>query len=707
MNNFSNKLLLSIKDIFSTDLTKISSYLQNFPEIEGLAELENSVINKTLLNESNNIILTINKFLWNSIELADIEWKDKLVDISLILFLSKNISKFHLLALIGQFKAKQLINSDFISLYSYLFFSQSNNDFKSWLNQIKSDSETLGTDFPTLAVIIANYEEFFTTEVDDYWNNLSSIIDSLEQRKEFNAEIIESCSDQELEDILPFVNWQEKKKITKIIVKRNLKKISNFKDDKEVNKVFNDSKTLKQLPVSYPVLEDKIQELPMTAITDKTFENVPQQLISKWAPKFVYSVSEPETNPQIQILFPGGKHIGHSGIIIKSKKGSLLLDFGMSVVNNSLPKWMPILDYVDAVLLSHAHGDHSGAVPLLMNNNPELPIISKTETKKLANILWHGNSSVISRNYPKSILKQDPVLRAIVNRKNINQAVDNFVEIKPKESISPFPGCEIKTWDASHLFGSVAFEITIGSKRMLYTGDFNADGTSIFPGSNFPTDVDSFIFDGTYYGREQNTQIYPTLKDVLKSSKRVLIPAFSLGRSQELLFQLKKMQAHKKWKIYMTGMGGRVTTDLNLATGMGQPTDKSGLHIVPRLEQDELFTEGSIVIAGQGMLQAGGSRSLLDYSANDEDTSVVFCGFQAPYSLGFNLQAGHSYLKEKYKQQIFRISMSGHTSPNTLNTILDNTSGHKIVVHAPDESDKLRKKEGIITPHELDPFILK
>ncbi len=710
MTNLTLTYLKNLRTIVDSEiLTK--SQIKNITEpLESIEELNDIIIalkDKNPFKKENGVLLKLQKILWNELDINDLPWKDQLLYIIYIYYLSNKLPFIHVLSLFSKMRAFKLFSAHDIPYFSYLQLDEKSLriQFDDWLSFVKDNAEELSSEFPSLEDCVNTYKELFSDEVPDHWNQISSIINSLLERKEFMNELLDSCSEQDLEDIIDWINWSKKKEITKRIIAFRLKKVKDFNNGELLDKTLNSNK-ITSLPLSYSVLDESVQKLPMTAVTDKMFENVPQQYISKWAPKFVYSVSEPETSPNIQILFPGGKHIGHSGIVVKTKKGAVLLDFGMSVVNNTLPRWIPVLDYIDVVLLSHAHGDHSGGLPLLMKNNPELPIIAKSETKKLINPLLHNNSTILSRNYPKSVIKNDPVLKHLINRKKINNALDNIYEIKPKESISLFPDFEIKSWDASHLFGSVGYEINIAGKRLLYTGDFNADGTSIFPGANFPTDVDTFIFDGTYYGREPISTSFPTLKTVLRQSKRVIIPAFSLGRSQEILFQLKKMQAHKNWKIYMTGMGGKIATDLNMVSGMGQPTEITGLHVVPRLESVEEFTEGTIVIAGQGMLQNGTSRDLLDFTAGDEETGVVFCGYQAPYSLGFDLINGNGYLKSKYKQKLFKVKMSGHTSPETLNTILDNTSGSKIVVHAPVDRENLMYKDDIIIPSQKEPFFV-
>lgn len=701
MNELTLEDIKNIKLILNkSSKTEFANYINKFAEIEGIEDIVTLITSKKI-KEDNNILLTIYKILWHEIEIDEVEWSESLFELSLILFLTKNLGNHHFRSLWNKLYSKSLIKSANIVHFSFLSYNESQMEFKLFLDLNKEKAEMLGSDQPLLNEIIDIFEQLTETSVPEYWSDLGAIIESIRSRPEFADEILDSCSFEELEDLSYWIPFTERKNITRMIIKESLDDCKNLES---LTKEFESSELLKQLPYNLNVLGDKIELLESNPIKEDTFTNVPKQFINTWAPKFVYgSIKVPEVSPQIKIYFPGGRHIGHSGILVKTKIGSILLDFGMSVVNNSLSSWLPLIDYVDAVLLTHGHGDHSGAIPLLMENNKELPIITRPETKKLITPLWFNSASILKRNYNRAVLKNNSVLRAVTKKKNINQALDNIYEIKQKETIKLFPNFEVTSYEASHLFGSVGYEMNIAGKRILYTGDFNADGTKIFSGTNFPTDTDGFIFDGTYFGRQNNNfnqsvHKETTLKEVLNDSKRVLIPAFSLGRSQEILYQLEKIDAHKKWKIYMTGMGGRIATELNLVAGMGKPTENLGLHIVPTLKKEEQFSENTILIAGQGMLQAGTSRKFLDYTASDEETSVVFCGFQAPGSMGNQLLNENPYLKNKYRQKMHRIKMSGHTSSETLDKILDKNIGKKIVVHAPEEAVIDEKKSGVTIP---------
>ena len=118
------------------------------------------------------------------------------------------------------------------------------------------------------------------------------------------------------------------------------------------------------------------------------------------------------------------------------------------------------------------------------------------------------------------------------------------------------------------------------------------------------------------------------------------------------------------------------------------------------------FKEKSVVIGGQGMLQAGTSRKLLEYSAEDSNTSVVLCGYQAPNTLGYWLGNKHPALISKFSQKLYNISLSGHTPGNNLSEFVDNVKGKKVMVHAPKGAYQSKARKDVLLPSEIEPFPL-
>ncbi|HKZ41431.1 MAG TPA: MBL fold metallo-hydrolase, partial [Candidatus Hodarchaeales archaeon] len=361
--------------------------------------------------------------------------------------------------------------------------------------------------------------------------------------------------------------------------------------------------------------------------------------------------------------------------------------------------WAPHYQYLDAVFVTHAHLDHSGAIPLVMSSR-KLPWFSTKETKLLCSMLWKDMNRITRGNPGLEKHPSFSLLSAVTRSENIENALDNFYPLAPKESIQVLPNVEVTAHSAAHIFGSVGYEISIDGRRILYTGDFNSEGVGPFAGSQFPNDIDAVMFDGTYYGRtEERKSPQDQLKEILKESKRLLIPAFSAGRAQDVLYYLYRAgvfsSSGQGLRVIMTGMGGKIAETMRM--GKAVKAGDRNLRFPSGINPDE-FVEGTIVIAGQGMLQAGLSRTLLDETASDPDTGVVLCGYQAPQTLGWHLSQKHPYLTRKYQQRIHKISISGHTTGHALDQWMSEISGKKIMVHAPETHDGQLKRDDIIIP---------
>ena len=706
MNNLKEQCIILTKIFKEPTFALYNELLSYWSDINGMKELliENTDLNDDKKYSMNEVLLSVRKLLWKEISLDEFNQKEETLLISIFLLKKNLINKAEFLALWNGFVSAGLLSNEQIPLYFYTYTTDKINNapFDIWGNELLSWTAELGVPIPPLSTALSIYKELLNKNVNDRWERYLSIIEAIHIYSEYIHDTLEHSEDEDLFNLLPWLEVDEKEKVTEYLLDKALNALSKplTLDNFEKGSII-----LKDMPFSVNVLKTRISELPAKPLTMDMLAKVPEDLVQVLAPKFSYT--RPTRSPKIRIFFPGGPNIGHSSILIKTTQGLLLFDFGLSVVNNSIAKWTPLLQQLDAVFLSHAHLDHSGAIPFLLDNSKDLPWFALKSTKTLCSLLWQDTLNLLRNNMNIGVLKANKIISHIANKESLENALSHFHELKLGDTISILPDIEITTYEASHLFGSVGYEINIAGKRIFYTGDFNADGTSIFTGAKFPTDCDMTLFDGTYYARYNNyADSVAELTNLLKNSKRIIIPAFSMGRSQEMLFQVIKAGIDKNWRIYITGMGATIAQSLNVVKNViNNNKESKNIKFVPTIKEED-FTEKTLVIAGQGMLQAGVSRKLLDYSAKDPETSIALCSYLAPNTLGWHLLNKNPYLQQKYKQNIVKLAVSGHTTGNTLDKFIDNLAGKKVIVHAPEGSYEQRKRDDVLVPYDLEPFPL-
>lgn len=638
----------------------------------------------------------LREILWNIRPIEDLENWPKLSLKIFLLYEGGRILYEEFVSLIKILSSKGIIERELLPYYISILVDWNEN----WFYQQKQWHYELAFGIPHLPDLVEAFSKINPNDdVPENIKTLSSLVSTIRKRPEDFFSHIEEYPTKILQDLLDWTNPEHNVKISNEILKR---KMTKYKSWEEVDKDFENDEFLGEFPTSFNVLGENIREIGQVPFDSELATKIPQNLLMDWLPKFTFS--RPQTEERISLHFPGGPHIGHSSILVKAKHGMILLDFGMSVLNNRIPQWNHILSKVDAIFLSHAHLDHSGALPIFQSIAPKVPIFATKETKLLSEILWNDTANVLKSTWDKKALQSNFFLNELIREKNIISALQNITEIEIGQSLSVLPNLEITPYHASHLFGSVGFDINFGGKRIFYTGDFNADGTPYFSGAKFPIeDQKALLFDGTYYGRYtdpvNNSEI---INEMLREHNRLLIPAFSVGRTQEVLYQLLKQELDPKWKIYVAGMGVKVIRKLQF--NFNPNGRKNKIEMVPTIEPED-FTENTIVISGNGMLQAGTIRKLLDATAQDEETGVILTGYQAPNTLGFQLLTGNEKIKSLYRQRVAKVSLSGHTSAQTLEHILQDFSGMKVIVHSPRGTGKESGPE-VKTPEKLKNYVL-
>ena len=444
-----------------------------------------------------------------------------------------------------------------------------------------------------------------------------------------------------------------------------------------------------------PILQPHLSMIDAKAVSMEKLAKLPKKVMKEYAS--IQAYSSPSVAQKIRITFLGGGNIGNMGILIQHDNNAILIDYGMSVSNNSIPRWHPALRSVKAVLVTHAHLDHTGGLPYLITPENGKRWYATQSTQILTEKLLKSTTSILRIN-GITRKKATPLQASYLNNKNLINLMNVYHPLKPNETIEVSPGFEVTPYHASHIFGSVGYKLDIYGKSILFTGDFSLDSSELFEGAKFPNDCDLTIFDGTYYGKTvERADPNTVILQAAETCDRLIIPAFSVGRTQEIIKRLERLRVSTKRNIKTTGLAAEVSKVMGIKAKYDIEKD------VP-LEE---FEEGDIVVTGHGMLQGGTARKLLDATKDDTNTGVLMCGYQAPNTLGYALENSLALAKRKYHQKIFSAQISGHTNFQGLDEFISELKGRKVMVHTPDGTKAKKKHKEVLVPFYNQQIVLR
>ncbi len=431
----------------------------------------------------------------------------------------------------------------------------------------------------------------------------------------------------------------------------------------------------------------RLQELksppPGEVVDPEIFSLIPQKLRMDLLPSVAYS----SKTKKIEILFLGGHRIGRSGILIKTDTGGILLDYGVSVANHRIPEWVPELEMIDTVLVSHSHLDHVGGLPILYEEFTG-KWCSVGPTGGITKILLEDAMKVGTPFPPRKYDKLDLISRYTEN--NVQKVSNNHVKLEYGESSEVGPGIVVTPIDACHIPGSAMYLIDIEGVKILYTGDFNIDKSVLFPnGANVPTDADYVIYDGTYWAREDfdRSKVGKQMSTTIANYGPVIIPSFAVGRSQEILLMLDELGVTKNRNVIVTGMAERVTKMVGV-TGSWTSLKKNQIH----LDEDD------VLVAGGGMMAGGLARHHFNEQRNNPKAAVIPCGYLAPRTPGWNLLHGY----EPHECAVEYARLSAHSSATNLESFINSCKGKRIMVHTP----VFTPPKGIIIPKYKERIVI-
>ena len=247
----------------------------------------------------------------------------------------------------------------------------------------------------------------------------------------------------------------------------------------------------------------------------------------------------------MNVRFLGGAgEVGRSAILIDD---SLLLDFGMKTAD---PPQFPVeTPDPDAVVVSHGHLDHVGAIPTLLSGDRRPPIHWTPPTRELTLTLARDTLKLHGGTYDCPFTEEEV--------RRVTQVSETHGYREPFEAA----GYEITLYDAGHIPGSAHVLVDDGETRLFYTGDFHVDSQRLVAGTTARPDADAVICESTYSDVAHDARsaveerFAESVKTTIWEGGTVVVPAFAIGRTQELLMICEAYDI----PCYVDGMGTDVT----------------------------------------------------------------------------------------------------------------------------------------------------
>ncbi|MCE5213812.1 MAG: beta-CASP ribonuclease aCPSF1 [Methanobacterium sp.] len=398
----------------------------------------------------------------------------------------------------------------------------------------------------------------------------------------------------------------------------------------------------------------------------------------------------------------GFREVGRSSLFLQTSNSKVLLDCGVNVAGTDDKSSYPYLnvpefrlDDLDAVIISHAHLDHSGFLPYLYHYGYEGPTYCTTPTRDLMTLLQLDHIDIAHR-------EDNPLP---FNIKHVKKSIKHTITLDYGEVTDIAPDIRLTLHNAGHILGSAITHMHIGDGQhnFVYTGDFKYERSRLLEPAvtKFPR-IESLVMESTYGGHddvqpsrnEAEKELIKTIYRTLERGGKIMIPVFAVGRAQELMIVLDEYIRHgiiNEVPIYIDGMIWEATAihtarpeylskDLrDQIFHMGRnPFISDVFHKVNGIEERRDIVEGepSIILSTSGMLTGGNSVEYFKWLCGDKRNSLVFVGYQAEGSLGRRLQKGWKEipLKEEGKTNVYNVKMeiktiegfSGHSDRKQL-----------------------------------------
>jgi metallo-beta-lactamase family protein len=329
---------------------------------------------------------------------------------------------------------------------------------------------------------------------------------------------------------------------------------------------------------------------------------------------------------------------------------------------------------IDVLVLSHAHIDHSGLIPKLITQGFTGVIYGTEATKELIRILLLDSVKIQAGDlkYKNKKLQQKglPLEELLYDEDDVMKALEYFIAVEYQSETRLMDGVTLKLIDAGHIIGSASVHLTIEedekTTKISFSGDVGQYGDLLLRSPQEFPQADYILLESTY-GDRLHKDAQPTeqvflnviLKTCVEKRGKLIIPAFSVGRTQELLYILNNLDLEGKLpniKVYVDSPLSAKATKiiekhaegyndevLDVLTIDNKPFDFKNLHFIQDVEESKALNdkpEPCIIISASGMAEAGRVKHHIKNNIGDSKNTILMVGYCEPRSLGGRLKNG-------------------------------------------------------------------
>jgi metallo-beta-lactamase family protein len=347
---------------------------------------------------------------------------------------------------------------------------------------------------------------------------------------------------------------------------------------------------------------------------------------------------------------------------------------------------------ISAVVLSHGHIDHSGRIPLLVKQGYQGPIYAQHATADLCDILLQDSAFLQEKDaeYENKWRKRKkkPLIEPLYTVDDARVALANVTGLRYREKKEILPGIQIRYQDAGHILGSCSVEVWLNEndreRKVVFSGDLGQYDTPILNDPSVIDHADHVIVESTYGNRlHRNRQatideIGEIIHDAAHHKGNLLIPAFSIGRTQEILYYLGKHYDQwglDRWHVFLDSpmaiRASKVYWDYphlydeeatKLRRRVHEMPHLWNLHLTPTAQESMVINRiksGAIIISASGMMTGGRIVHHLKHNISRSGAHIMIVGYQANGTLGRALVNGKPTVRIHGKE--FAVKATVHT----------------------------------------------